>query len=183
MTWPNELTGEQGVVLVGVVMAALMITVIALGLRRRRRRLRDALARDGVLSAAAPVAAPSTLDGAALRAAIREAEAATQTERLPGLFLSLAEWHMAQGESALAAELLRKSVRSAAGENLKETHAKGRVALGDIAHADGDLGTACEHWQIARTLYRELGIAGQHDEVDARMQRNGCPTDWVLTDF
>ena len=183
MTLPNEFNADHAVVLVGIFMASVMVTIIALGLRNRRRRLRTGRTRDGALSAAAPVAAIPKLDAIVLNAQIRDAEASGQLEQLPGLFLSLAEWHMAQGENAVAAELLRKSVRSAAGEDLKETHAKGRVVLGDIAHADGDLATACEHWQIARTLYRELGIAGEHDEVDERMQRNGCPTDWVLTDF
>lgn len=181
MTWPNEFNADDAVLLVGLFMASVMVTIIALGVRRRRR-LR-ARRNDGALSGAAPVAALPMLDADALNAQIRDAEAAGQVQRLPGLFLSLAEWHMLRGEKAAAAELLRKSVRSATGDDLKETRAKGRVALGDIAHAEGDLATACEHWQIARSLYRELGIAGQHDEVDERMQRNGCPTDWVLTDF
>jgi len=183
MTWPSEFNADHAVVLVGLFMASVMVTVIALGLRRRRRRLRAARTPDAPMSAAAPVVALPALDADALNAQIREAEAAGQLQRLPGLFLALAEWHMLQGESAAAAELLRKSVRAAAADDLKETRAKGRVALGDIAHAEGDLATACEHWQIARALYLELGIAGQHDAVDERMQRNGCPTDWVLTDF
>jgi len=183
MTWPKEFNAEHAVVLAGIFMGSLMVTIIALGIRRRRRRLRAARTRDETLSAAAPVLAIPKLDAIVLNAQIRDAEAGGQSEQLPGLFLSLAEWHMMQGENAVAADLLRKSVRSAVGDGLKETRAKGRVALGDIAHADGDLATACEHWQIARTLYLELGIAGQHDEVDERMQRNGCPTDWVLTDF
>jgi len=183
MTWPKEFNAEHAVVLVGILMASVMVTIIALGLRWRRRRLRVARTRDETRSAVAPVAAIPKLDAILLNAQIRDAEAAGQLRQLPGLFLSLAEWHLTQGENTAAAELLRKSVRSAAGENLRETHAKGRVTLGDIAHADGDLATACEHWQIARNLYRELGIVGLHDEVDERMQRNGCPTDWVLTDF
>jgi hypothetical protein len=57
------------------------------------------------------------------------------------------------------------------------------VVLGDLAHKDGDLTTACEHWQIARALFVELKQDGAHESVEVRMLRNGCPTDWVLTDF
>ena len=47
----------------------------------------------------------------------------------------------------------------------------------------GDLTTACEHWQIARALFHELKQGRDHAAVETRMLRNGCPTDWVLTDF
>jgi hypothetical protein len=78
---------------------------------------------------------------------------------------------------------LRKSIRGAAGAELKETHARARLALGDLAHESGDLTTACEHWQIARALFHELKQSREHDAAEQRMLRNGCPTDWVLTDF
>jgi hypothetical protein len=159
-------------------MAALLLTLIALALRARRRRRFAIPAAD-----VAAVAKPRAIDGAALLAAVGEAEAAGQTQRLPGLYLSLAEWRTDLGEADAAEDLLRKSIRAAATTGLKETHAKARVALGDIAQAKGDPVTACEHWQIARGLFHELKQKSAYDAVDARMQRNGCPTDWVLTDF
>jgi hypothetical protein len=161
-------------------MAALLITIVLLGLRGRRARKAEG-ARDA--PGPAGIANVSALDGAALMAAVGEAEAAGQFGRLPGLYLSLAHWRLDAGESGVAEDLLRKSIRGATTADLKETHAKARVALGDIAHTNGDLATACEHWQIARALFRELRRGRDHDAVDTRMQRNGCPTDWVLTDF
>jgi tetratricopeptide (TPR) repeat protein len=169
---------DVGIALVGSLMLALLVTLIALALRTRRR--------ERLTIPAADVPAVETeraVDGAALLAAVGEAEAAGQTQRLPGLYLSLAQWRRDLGETDAAEDLLRKSIRAAASAGLKETHAKARVALGDIAQAKGDPATACEHWQIARGLFHELKRQGEHDAVDARMQRNGCPTDWVLTDF
>lgn len=170
---------DLGVALVAAAVLGLLVTLLALALRNRRR------ARAMVIPAADRPAAPRApaIDGPALLAAVSEAEAAGQVQRLPGLYLSLAQWRVDSGATEAAEDLLRKSIRGAAASGLKETHAKARVALGDIAHSKGDLATACEHWQIARGLYHELKQRGEHDEVDTRMQRNGCPTDWVLTDF
>ena len=169
---------DVGVALVGSFMLALLVTLIALALRTRRR------GRIAIPAADVPtVANRRAIDGAALLAAIGEAEAGGQIQRLPGLYLSLAEWRRDMGETGAAEDLLRKSIRAAATAGLKETHAKARVALGDIAQAKGDPVTACEHWQIARGLFHELKQQGEHAAVDERMLRNGCPTDWVLTDF
>jgi hypothetical protein len=169
---------DVGIALVGSLMLALLVTLIALALRTRRRARLTTPAAD-----VAAVENERALDGAALLAAVGEAEAAGQTQRLPGLYLLLAQRRLDLGEADAAEDLLRKTIRAAATAGLKETHAKARVALGDIAQAKGDPATACEHWQIARGLFHELKRRGEHDAVDARMQRNGCPTDWVLTDF
>jgi hypothetical protein len=32
-------------------------------------------------------------------------------------------------------------------------------------------------------LFHELREVEDHAEAEQRMLRNGCPTDWVLTDF
>jgi hypothetical protein len=183
MTSPFVQVLDPGTLLVGVVMAALLITVAALAWRGRRRRLRAARAEATAGAPGADAEKPPALDFAALTAAVGEAEAVGQVRRLPGLYLSLAEWRLKAGETGIAEELLRKSIRGATSAGLKDTHAKARVALGDIAHAGGDLATACEHWQIARSLFYELRQVREHDAIDARMRRNGCPTDWVLTDF
>jgi hypothetical protein len=183
MSFPFASPVDSGVVLVGVVMAALFLTVIALAVRGRRARRRAGIEAPRAAPAPAAGSKLSPLDGAALITAVGEAEAAGQVRRLPGLYLSLAQWRLASGETGAAEDLLRKSIRGAATAGLKDTHAQARLALGDIAHTGGDLATACEHWQIARTLFRELRQTREHDAVDTRMQRNGCPTDWVLTDF
>jgi hypothetical protein len=126
---------------------------------------------------------PPGLDSAALTAALREAEVGGETERLPGLYLSLARCRLEEENKSDAEDLLRKSIRGAAGTQQKDIHARARLALGDLAHAGGDLTTACEHWQIARSLFHELKQGRDHDAAETRMLRNGCPTDWVLTDF
>ena len=176
---------EFGLLLVGAVMAALLFTVIALGVRSRRRSARDrlgvaALPQEATAAAPTPLTA---LDGASLLAAVKEAEADGQVKRLPSLYLSLARWRLESEEASAAEELLRKCILAATTGGQKDCHARGRLALGDIALSKGDPVTACEHWQIARSLFRELHLSQEHDAVEARMHRNGCPTDWVLTDF
>ena len=183
MTLPWTQSVDVGLLLVGVVMAALMVTLVALGLRSRRRRRQRQVEATPRAAAAVEVAKFTALDAAALMAAVGEAEAGGQVKRLPGLYLSLAQWRLDSGETSAAADLLRKSILGATSAGLKDTHAKARLALGDIAHSSGDPATACEHWQIARSLFGELHQSGEHDAVERRMRRNGCPTDWVLTDF
>jgi len=178
-------------VLIGAVVAALLLTLAGLAVRgwlRRRRQPQPQpqsppIAPLQAVSMPEPAAGTRALDGAALHAAVAEAEAEGASQRLPGLYLSLAQWQLESGETRSAEDLLRKCLRSTATKELKETHAKARVVLGDIAQGAGDAATACEHWQIARNLFHELRQRGAYDAVDARMLRNGCPTDWVLTDF
>ena len=184
MNPPSIQSVEVGVVLVGGVMVALLLTLIALGLRsRRRRQSRLGVATLPSAGETPAAAKPSALDGAALMSAIGEAEAAGQKVRLPGLYLLLAQWRLDRGETSVAAALLRQSIRAATSAGQKDAHANARLALGDLAQAGGDPVTACEHWQIARSLYRELRRSREHDAVEVRMRKNGCPTDWVLTDF
>lgn len=175
----SELLAEHaGLVwaLLCVFVGALLVFAIALVRHKRVSAARSSPER-------APAGAPPILDSAALTAAVYEAEASGQRERLPGLYLSLARCRLEAGQASDAEELLRKSIRGAADLKHKEIHAKARVALGDIARASGDLTTACEHWQIARGLFHELKQDSDHEAVEARMRHNGCPTDWVLTDF
>jgi hypothetical protein len=166
---------------------ALVALLLALSLMRRVRRRRgltqpeaqEPLRESGPASRGVPVG----LDAAELMLLLQDAEKSGARERLPPLYLSLAQRRLADGEAAEAEELLRKSIRGATGPRCKDIHAHARVVLGDIAHANGDLTTACEHWQIARALFHELKQIRDHAAVEARMLRNGCPTDWVLTDF
>ena len=159
---------------------ALVVLLLVLAAWLRRRRVSggelDHLPRSQIDIA-------SDLDTPAIEVAIRNAKARGQYDKLPGLYYVLAHRTIETGETANAQELLRLSIRGAATADQEEVHARARVTLGDIAHADGDLTTACEHWQIARSLFVELKQHSDHEAVEARMLRNGCPTDWVLTDF
>lgn len=130
----------------------------------------------------APIAAPSAAV-AEIAAKVARAEQLKDESRLPGLYLALGEAKLAAGSTAEGAEFLRKSIRSAIRSGDVEAHAKARLELGDLARASGDLTTACEHWQIARGLYFEARRSTELEAVESRMQRHGCPTDWVLNDF
>ena len=114
---------------------------------------------------------------------LRQAEERSAKDELPALYLMLAQYRMSDGAKSQAEDLLRKSLRVSAGARFKDVQAKARVALGDLAFESGDRSTACEHWQIARSLFHELKQRGEHAAVEGRMLKNGCPTDWVLTDF
>lgn len=78
---------------------------------------------------------------------------------------------------------LRRAIILAARLKDHDTHASARLELGDLMQADGDLTSACEHWQIARQIYWDDNAKEELNEVDRRMVANGCPTDWVLNDF
>jgi hypothetical protein len=168
--------------LVGAGVAALLITLVALVIRNLRRRRKDPQQAQ-VAAAVGLVTARPIVGEESLLAAIAEAEAERNSGRLAGLYLSLAQLRIDASDTRAAGDLLRKSIQTAAGAGLNEAHAKSRVMLGDLAQSTGDPVTACEHWQIARKLFHDIGRRADYNEVDARMLRNGCPTDWVLTDF
>lgn len=87
------------------------------------------------------------------------------------------------GNDVAAADHLRRTIMLASGAADNTLHARARLELGDISQAEGDLITACEHWQLARSLFEEMLNAGDAKVCEKRMLGNGCPTDWVLTDF
>jgi tetratricopeptide (TPR) repeat protein len=173
--------GEFAAAFAGLLLLAAMILLLA---RARRRRLRDRAVEPLIVQ---PVPGPPIqrikVDPAVLLAAVSEAETAGERGRLPGLYLSLAQCRLEEGDSTQAEDLLRRCILGATPARHKATHARARLALGDLAHIGGDPTTACEHWQIARALFHELKQASDHEAAEQRMLRNGCPTDWVLTDF
>lgn len=87
------------------------------------------------------------------------------------------------GDDDAAADRLREAIMLAASIQNDRLHARARLELGDIAESQGDLTTACEHWQLARSLFEGERRNGDAGACETRMARNGCPTDWVLTDF
>lgn len=181
----KELLAQQvglAVALAGLA-ALVLLVLLFVSARRRSARKQQPVARHAIAAAPAAPTLKAKVDPAALLAAIHEAEAMGQRDRLPGLYLSLAQCRFEAGGSSEAEELLRKCILGAGAARHKATHAKARLALGDLSHAGGDPTTACEHWQIARALFHELRQVEDHAEAEQRMLRNGCPTDWVLTDF
>jgi hypothetical protein len=91
--------------------------------------------------------------------------------------------HLAAGSIDAAARDFRACVMLAA--KLKQPHigATARLELGDLASAAGDMTTACEHWQMAKTAFIEQGRDAELISVEGKMDQAGCPTDWVLNEF
>lgn len=119
----------------------------------------------------------------ALARELADAESAGDRGRLMQLYLELAFVEQEAGDTEAAKGSLRKLIMIASEAGDAVAHARGRLELGDIAQSQGDLTTACEHWQMARALFDQDARADESREANARMQAHGCPTDWVLTDF
>lgn len=118
-----------------------------------------------------------------LDAEIAASEAKGESAELAYLYIKHAAVYVAAGAREQAADRLRDAIRVAALRRLPAPHALARIELGDLYLENGDPITACEQWQIARNLLHDLGRLEERDGVDKRMLGNGCPTDWVLTDF
>ncbi len=195
-----ELTGWWGAAILAAPFV-LLIAVIAVSARSPARAKAPVVPQDiatgrygspvpdrrAVERAAEPAkAAPAAVTALPLEdllAAIASAERSSDEARLAGLYVALARHHVSTGRTDDAAGVLRQSIRIASRLGLPGDHAAARIELGDLALASGDLTTACEHWQIARGLYFDLKHARELEAAEARMQRTGCPTDWVLNDF
>lgn len=114
---------------------------------------------------------------------IETALARGEKTALSGLYYELAAGHARLGKAEARMAALRSAAGYGALHGPPGAHAAARLALGEAAHSAGDLTTACEQWQMARTAYLQAGEAEHHAEIEKRMRENGCPTDWVLTDF
>ena len=119
----------------------------------------------------------------AVRRRPRPAWELAEEGQTPASLLARAHEHLAAGAHDEAADLLRACARLAS--KLKEVgiEAVARLELGDLARSHGDMTTACEHWQLARSLYAELKRVDEVTAAVKRMEKAGCPTDWVLTKF
>ncbi|MBY0559478.1 hypothetical protein [Hyphomicrobium sp.] len=114
---------------------------------------------------------------------IETALARDEKTALSGLYYELAAAHARRGNVEARMAALRSAAGYGALHGPPGAHAAARLALGEAAHSAGDLTTACEQWQMARTAYLQAGEAEHHARIEKRMRENGCPTDWVLTDF
>jgi hypothetical protein len=135
-------------------------------------------------AAVAPAVRPGEpLTGEALAGEIGRAEKAGQEVRLPELYLAQARELIVSGRLPQASQLLTQCVRLSAKLDQRYVQANARLEIGDLSRANGDLTSACEHWQMARSLFHELKKLSEFDTADKRMRQSGCPTDWVLNDF
>lgn len=127
--------------------------------------------------------APAVRRVFAVREMIADAEKTGDRRELAKLCLSQARYLREGGELREAGDLVRKCILIAIEMRDDRLHAQGRLELGDIAESLGDLTTACEHWQMARSLFTDVEEHQRSESAEQRMLKRGCPTDWVLTDF
>lgn len=119
-----------------------------------------------------------------LELALADAEQRFDDAAVARLSLELARRSLADGQpDSFAATHLRRAIILASRLGDDATHAAARLELGDLVARQGDMTTACEHWQIARQIFWDGGESQMLAEADRRMIANGCPTDWVLNDF
>jgi hypothetical protein len=107
---------------------------------------------------------------------------APQSDLAP-IYLELAAQHRDSRDEAARLAALRSAAGLAAKHGPHAAHAQARLELAEVAYQAGDLTGACEQWQMARTALHDDGQRDTATRVDKRMRDNGCPTDWVLTDF
>lgn len=146
-------------------------------------KLRAFGAREAIATAADGAITPPVEPLNVARRRPRPARELEETELSPRALLDCAHAELAQGSREAAAMHLRQCVRLA--HKLKETRieAEARLELGDLARASSDLTSACEQWQLARSLFGQLDRTNEALAAQQRMERAACPTDWVLNEF
>lgn len=114
---------------------------------------------------------------------INDAENRDATEGLAALYLAQGKARLIEGDEPAALNAFRSAAGLAALHREQRVHAESRLELAEAAIRQGDPTTACEHWQMARMAFLADDARAEGENVDRRMLANGCPTDWVLTDF
>lgn len=131
----------------------------------------------------AEVAAEASVEPVPVRRRPRPAWELAVDGQTPVSLLAKAHELLGAGDHEEAAVQLRACARLASKLNDVAVEAVARLELGDLARSHGDMTTACEHWQLARSLYGELRRVDEAKLAENRMEKAGCPTDWVLTKF
>lgn len=180
-------------VAIAIPVAVLASLLILLVRRRLKTRQRDSASGSPLqaLSQAAPAAPPReatpreiTKEAEAIRHRIESALAVGgNTTALAPLYLDLASCHAKLGNEEARLATLRSAAAYGMQHGPLAAHATARLELAEAAFRSGDLTSACEQWQLARTAYLEDGQLELHARIEERMRANGCPTDWVLTGF
>ncbi len=119
----------------------------------------------------------------AIELKIAAAEASGKHHVIAAMYLDLAAQNHALGLDKEAQSALRSAAGIGSQHGPDAAHAAARIALAQAAFDHGDLTAACEQWQLARMAFQRDGKTAEADVIDKRMRANGCPTDWVLTDF
>lgn len=180
-----EITGLPGILLLLAPFVLLAIVVIRSHRATSPAPIRAPQQATEMLRAIPPIDTlpPEVARPADLPERIAAAQAAKDQATLAALYLELAREELSVGRKEAALGHLKESVGSAARSRNRAIQAEARLELAELARDAGDLTTACEHWQIARSLFHELKKSAELGETEGLMQKHGCPTDWVLNDF
>jgi hypothetical protein len=118
-----------------------------------------------------------------LRMAVEAAKSARDDPQLARSSVELGRLLLARSARPQASVLLQGAVMAAGRAKLPVVHAEARIELAEIALAEGDLTSACEHWQMAKLMFHEMGRRSDQDRMANLMRVHRCPTDWILTNF
>jgi hypothetical protein len=118
-----------------------------------------------------------------LLAAVQAAKSARDDPLLARSSVELGRLLLARSARPQASVLLQGAVMAAGRAKLPVVHAEARIELAEIALAEGDLTSACEHWQMAKLMFHEMGRRSDQDRMANLMRVHRCPTDWILTNF
>lgn len=180
----HTLLGEAIFAIPIAVLATLIILLLRRWAAKRLARRRNTIAYvhgDGRSSAGVPDNVEEDIPTLAKR--IETAIATNDNTALADLYLALARGHEKLGNAEARMSALRSAAGCGALHGPQASHATARLQLAEAAYDAGDLTTACEQWQLARGAFLSDGQLDEHERVEKRMRDNGCPTDWVLTDF
>ncbi|HVZ05105.1 hypothetical protein [Hyphomicrobium sp.] len=158
-----------------------VIATLAILLFRGWLIRRSARAKNTMASAYSALSAEDDIELLSKR--VEAALAADDQTALADLYLALARAHQRNGDEDARMSALRSAAGCAALHGPEATHAAVRMELAEAAYVSGDLSSACEQWHLARGAFLASGQTEEHARVEKRMRENGCPTDWVLTDF
>ena len=122
-------------------------------------------------------------DEMSLRRSLQRSIAKGETKAMLTASMKLSRLLLDRGERKEADGLLREATSVASKSQFLEEHAEVRVELANLAKQDGDMTSACEHWQIALQLYHDLNRKEDRDEIAKCMKDCGCPTAWFLNSF
>ncbi len=164
-----------------LVLSVGVLATLALLLRMsaRRRKPGETTAVVSKLGAKAPGASNARASLKDMAKRLKTADNAS----LAALYLQIAGAHRELGDEPSRMTALRSAAGLGAIHGSRADHARARLELAEAAFDAGDMTGACEQWQMARTALLEDGQKEEHARIDKRMRDQGCPTDWVLTDF
>ena len=169
------------------VFATLVMLLVKSAKKKKSKRTAVRNGSDGELLLAMlsePQAVAQAVDPhAALTLKLRAAEADGDNAVLAPIYLELAHALRAAGRESDSLRALRSAAGIASKFGPRAAHADARLQLAEVAFKAGDLTSACEHWQMAKTALHDDGQREAQARVEKQMKDQGCPTDWVLTDF